>query len=95
MLKKYKVISEIEIDLEKIFKENSNLYITDEYLEHSYIKCNIQDILENLLNTQIDRDAKWYKDVGQYLGITHKVDQIIIGEILKNINIEEIKSHTN
>lgn len=89
MIKKFKITTEVEIDIQKIFSENIQGYKCDDSItDEEYALQSIYGVIRDGCIEQIKDMGEWrIKDM--YNGIKHhkKVDVVIGEEILKNLSI--------
>jgi len=90
MVMKFKIETEVEIDIQKIFSQNIKGYVYDDTIkDEEYALQSVYGVIRDGYTEQIKDKCEWqFKE--QYDDIKHhkEVDVIIGKEILKNLKIK-------
>ena len=91
MIKKFKIETEVEIDIQKIFSENIKDYVYDDSIkDEEYALQSIYGVIRDGCNEQIKDRCEWqFKELYDQIKHHKEVDVIIGKEILKNLKIYE------
>ena len=89
MVRKYKITAEVEIDIQKIFKDNIKNYIEDNSIsDESYATQSIYGVIRDGCTEQIKDRCEWMFKEGYDQIKHHKEVDVLIGkEILRNLKI--------
>ena len=89
MVRKYKITAEVEIDIQKIFKDNIKNYIEDNSIsDESYATQSIYGVIRDGCTEQIKDKCEWmFKEGYDQLKHHKEVDVLIGKEILRNLKI--------
>jgi hypothetical protein len=89
MIRKYKITAEVEIDIQKIFKDNIKDYVTDDSIsDEDYVTQSIYGVIRDGCTEQIKDRCEWmFKDNYDQIKHHKEVDVLIGEEILKNLKI--------
>ena len=93
MVKKFKIETEVEIDIQKIFLENIKGYVYDDSItDEAYATQSIYGVIRDGCMEQIKDRCEWmFKECYEQIKHHKEVDVIIGKEILKNISIRLVE----
>ncbi len=91
MIKKYKIIAEVEIDIQKVFKDNiKNYKEANSISDEAYAIQSIYGVIRDGCTEQIKDRCEWmFKECYDEIKHHKEVDVLIGKEILKNLKIYE------
>jgi hypothetical protein len=93
MEKKFKIETEVEIDIQKIFLENIKDYVADDSIsDEAYATQSIYGVIRDGCMEQIKDRCEWmFKECYEQIKHHKEVDVIIGKEILKNLSIRLVE----
>ncbi len=93
MLKKYKIVTEVEIDIQQVFADNLEDYVPDDNAQDSdYVIGNISAMFKDIYTKQMMIKMEWmirevYPDIKHH----NEADILIARQMENNVVITEIK----
>ena len=93
MVKKFKIETEVEIDIQKIFLENIKGYVYDDSItDEAYATQSIYGVIRDGCMEQIKDMCEWkFKELYDQIKHHKEVDVLIGKEILKNLSIRLVE----